>query len=45
MGSYPPLTAPALVVVGSLMMRNVAKIDWDNYAEALPSFLILVGIP
>jgi AGZA family xanthine/uracil permease-like MFS transporter len=44
-GSYPPITAPALVVVGSLMMRNVAKIDWDNYAEALPSFLILVGIP
>jgi AGZA family xanthine/uracil permease-like MFS transporter len=44
-GSYPPITAPALVVVGSLMMRSVAKIDWDNYAEALPSFLILVGIP
>ena len=44
-GSYPPITAPALVVVGSLMMRNIAKIDWDNYAEALPSFLILVGIP
>jgi AGZA family xanthine/uracil permease-like MFS transporter len=45
LGSYPPITAPALVVVGSLMMRSVAKIDWDNYAEALPSFLILVGIP
>ncbi|MGD0899419.1 MAG: NCS2 family permease [Thermoguttaceae bacterium] len=44
-GSYPSITAPALVVVGSLMMRNVAKIDWENYAEALPSFLILIGIP
>jgi AGZA family xanthine/uracil permease-like MFS transporter len=44
-GSYPPITAPALVVVGSLMMRSAAKIDWDNYAEALPAFLILIGIP
>ena len=44
-GSYPPITAPALVVVGSMMMRNVVKIDWDNYAEAMPSFLILIGIP
>lgn len=44
-GSYPPITAPALVVVGSMMMRNVTKIDWDNYAEALPAFLTVVGIP
>ena len=44
-GSYPPITAPALVVVGSLMMRNVLKIEWDNYAEALPTFLIIIGIP
>jgi len=44
-GSYPPITAPALVVVGSLMMRNVTKIDWDNPAEVLPSFLIIIGIP
>jgi len=44
-GSYPPITAPALVVVGSLMMRNVTKIAWDNPAEVLPAFLIVVGIP
>jgi adenine/guanine/hypoxanthine permease len=44
-GSYPPITAPALVVVGSMMMRNVVKIDWHNYAESLPSFLIILGIP
>ena len=35
-GNYPPITAPALVVVGSMMMRNVTKIDWANYAEACP---------
>ncbi|MHC4405255.1 MAG: NCS2 family permease [Planctomycetota bacterium] len=44
-GSYPPITAPALVVVGSMMMRNVTKIEWSNYAESMPAFLIVVGIP
>jgi len=45
LGSYPPITAPALVIVGSLMMSNVVKIPWSNYAEALPAFLVIVGIP
>jgi len=44
-GSYPPITAPALVVVGSMMMRNVTNIEWSNYAEAMPTFLIIAGIP
>jgi adenine/guanine/hypoxanthine permease len=44
-GGYPPITAPALVIVGSLMIRNVVKVDWSNYAEALPTFLVMVGIP
>jgi AGZA family xanthine/uracil permease-like MFS transporter len=45
LGSYPPITAPALVVVGSMMMANVVKIDWSNYAESLPAFLVIAGIP
>jgi AGZA family xanthine/uracil permease-like MFS transporter len=44
-GNYPPITAAALVLVGSMMMRNVTKIDWPNYAEAMPAFLIIIGIP
>ena len=44
-GSYPAITAPALIVVGTMMMRNVAKIDWDNYAESLPTLLVIAGIP
>jgi len=44
-GSYRPITAPALIIVGSMMMRNVMKIDWDNYAESLPTFLVIAGIP
>lgn len=44
-GSYPPITAPALVVVGAMMMRSITRIQWDNFAEALPAFLIVLGIP
>lgn len=44
-GSYPPITAPALVLVGAMMLRNVARIDWDDYSESVPSFLLLIGIP
>jgi adenine/guanine/hypoxanthine permease len=44
-GSYPPITAPALVVVGAMMMRNVVKIDWSDASESLPAFLIVLGIP
>lgn len=39
------VTAPALVVVGAMMMKNVKDIDWDDYSEAIPSFLIITGIP
>lgn len=40
-----PITAPALVVVGCMMMQSIRRIDWDNAADALPSFLIIAGIP
>lgn len=44
-GKYLPITAPALVIVGSMMVRNVSKIDWQDYSEAIPAFLIILGIP
>lgn len=44
-GSYPPITAPALVLVGAMMIRNVTRIAWDDYSESIPAFLTLVGIP
>ncbi len=40
-----PITAPALVLVGVMMMRNVLKIDWNDYGEAIPAFLTILGIP
>ena len=44
-GGYPPITAPALTIVGAMMMQNVAKIDWKDYTESIPAFLIIIGIP
>ncbi|MFA6714705.1 MAG: NCS2 family permease [Victivallales bacterium] len=42
---FAPITAPALVLVGVVMMNGVRKIDWQDLSEALPAFLIIVGIP
>lgn len=44
-GSYAPITAPALVLVGAMMIRNVARIAWSDYTESVPAFLIMIGIP
>lgn len=44
-GSYPSITAPALVLVGAMMMRNVTKIKWSNEAEAIPAFITFISIP
>ena len=38
-------TAPALVVVGALMISAVAGIDWNNAAVGVPAFLTLITIP
>lgn len=37
-----PITAPALIIVGSLMLKNVVKINWEDVTEAIPSFLTVV---
>jgi AGZA family xanthine/uracil permease-like MFS transporter len=38
-------TAPALIVVGSLMMTQVSEIKWSDPEIAIPAFLTLVTIP
>jgi adenine/guanine/hypoxanthine permease len=40
-----PAIAPALVMVGYLMMRIVRDIDWAVPESAIPAFLIIAGIP
>jgi len=44
-GNYLPITAPALIIVGALMMTNAKHIAWDDLSESVPAFLTLVGIP
>jgi len=38
-------TAPALIVVGTMMMHNILSIKWDDFSEALPAFVCLIAIP
>ncbi len=38
-------TAPALIVVGCMMIGSVRKIDFDDYAEGIPAFLTIVCMP
>jgi adenine/guanine/hypoxanthine permease len=40
-----PAVAPALVLVGYLMMRLVAAIEWSEPESALPAFLVIAGVP
>jgi AGZA family xanthine/uracil permease-like MFS transporter len=44
-GSYKHITAPALIVVGAMMLQNVKKIDFSDYTELVPAFITLMGIP
>ena len=37
-------TAPALVMVGFLMMQQVSKIEWDNILEAIPAFICIFAM-
>ena len=37
-------TAPALIYVGVLMMKNFAKVDMDDAASAVPAFMALIAM-
>ncbi|WP_462410886.1 NCS2 family permease [Neobacillus sp. Marseille-QA0830] len=39
------ITAPALIIVGSLMMGSIAKIRWNELDEAFPAFLTILSMP
>jgi AGZA family xanthine/uracil permease-like MFS transporter len=40
-----PIVAPVLVTIGSIMLKGVMRIAWDNPTEAIPSFLTLMIMP
>jgi adenine/guanine/hypoxanthine permease len=39
------ITAPALIIVGSLMMGSIANIRWHDLDEAFPAFLTILAMP
>ena len=43
--SLYPIVAPALIIIGSLMLKNVISIDWDDMTESIPAFLTLLLMP
>ena len=38
-------TAPALVIVGFLMIQQVVKVDWDDLLEAIPAYIAIFAMP
>ena len=38
-------TAPALIVVGSLMMKQLTKLPWDDVSEMIPAFAVMLFMP
>jgi len=40
-----PTIAPALIIVGSMMLRTVREVNWEDVTEYLPAFLTMVTIP
>jgi AGZA family xanthine/uracil permease-like MFS transporter len=52
-GGYPaggtlilyPIVAPALILVGAMMMASVREIAWTDHTEAIPAFLTMVMMP
>jgi AGZA family xanthine/uracil permease-like MFS transporter len=44
-GVLYPIVAPALILVGVMMMASVREIPWDDFTEAAPAFLAIVIMP
>jgi AGZA family xanthine/uracil permease-like MFS transporter len=38
-------TAPALIIVGFLMLTSITKIDFEDYTEAIPCFIAIIAMP
>lgn len=38
-------TAPALILVGALMTQSVVQVDWPDFTEAFPAFVVILAMP
>mmetsp|Transcript_25268 Transcript_25268/g.71256 ORF Transcript_25268/g.71256 Transcript_25268/m.71256 type:complete len:611 (+) Transcript_25268:84-1916(+) len=46
LASIPPwCTGFALIAVGAMMFKGVAKIDWEEPCDAIPAFVLLITMP
>ncbi len=41
----PEVTAPALIIVGVLMVSNLGNIEWTKFEMAVPAFFTVVAMP
>ncbi|MBO2944700.1 NCS2 family permease [Paenibacillus sp. F411] len=39
------ITAPSLIIVGCMMIRSVSDIEWNDFEEAFPAFLVIISMP
>jgi adenine/guanine/hypoxanthine permease len=39
-----PITAPALILVGSFMAKTITRCNWEDLTEAIPSFMTVIGM-
>lgn len=45
-GAIPAIaTAPALIIVGMLMIKAVREIQWEDATEAIPAFVTILAMP
>ena len=41
---HHPAVAPALIMIGYLMMRLVAEVDWARPEAGIPAFIVIAGV-
>lgn len=39
------VTAPALIIVGVLMVSSIGQIDWKRFEVAVPAFFVIIAMP
>jgi len=40
-----PVIAPALIIVGCFMLKNISHVNWNDFSEAVPAFLTIILMP
>jgi len=38
-------TAPALIIIGLLMISPISKVELENYPDSIPAFLTIIIMP